>query len=294
LIALRPDAQLAPLLGLEPVVGALSDAYLLVHRGTRAGAGIVGETMQYHGAADLYALRGATPVASLCLDAATESAYPAVTSRDVGSNGGRAIAFTYDLARSIVYTRQGNPEWAQEALPDGSPRRPYNLFFETSNGAGKTWLDPAKASIPQADEQQRLLANLIVDADHHEPLPRFWYLPRGLKAAIVMTGDDHGDRGIQPRFDIYRRQSPPNCSVDDWECVRATTYAYVGSAFTAAQARFYNSLGFETAVHLTTNGSDWTRASLEAGPRGQLTAVRDPDPGLPAPVTSPPALVARG
>ena len=25
-----------------------------------------------------------------------------------------------------------------------------------------------------------------------KPLPRFWYLPRGEKAVVVMTGDDHG------------------------------------------------------------------------------------------------------
>ena len=35
-----------------------------------------------------------------------------MTLRSVGSAGGQAAAFTYDLARSVVYTRQGNPAWA--------------------------------------------------------------------------------------------------------------------------------------------------------------------------------------
>ncbi len=36
----------------------------------------------------------------------------AVTIRNVGTAGGQAAAFTYDLARSVVYTRQGNPAWS--------------------------------------------------------------------------------------------------------------------------------------------------------------------------------------
>ena len=49
--------------------------------------------------------------------------------------------------------------------------------------------------MPQADEQQRLLANLITEMNLDKaPLPRFWYLPRGEKAAVVLTGDDHARR----------------------------------------------------------------------------------------------------
>ena len=73
------------------------------------GAGIVGQTMQFHGTADAYTLAGATALATLYGDATTATAYPAVTLASVGGNGGQAAAFTYDLARSVVYTRQGNP-----------------------------------------------------------------------------------------------------------------------------------------------------------------------------------------
>ena len=57
--------------------------------------------------------------------------------------------------------------------------------------------------IPQADEQQRLLVNLVetMNADR-KPLPRFWYFPRGEKAVVVMTGDDHGSGDPAGRFDL--------------------------------------------------------------------------------------------
>ena len=108
-----------------------------------------------------------------------------MTLRSVGSNGGQAAAFTYDLARSVVYTRQGNPAWAGQERDGVLGLRPNDMFYST-------WLDTNKIAIPQADEQQRLLLNLItlMNADQM-PLPRFWYLPRGEKAAVVLSGDDH-------------------------------------------------------------------------------------------------------
>ncbi len=67
--------------------------------------------MQFHGIADRYSLNGATSVADLYSTATAATTAPAVTMRSVGSQGGRAAAFTYDLAKSVVYTRQGNPAW---------------------------------------------------------------------------------------------------------------------------------------------------------------------------------------
>ena len=60
LIAMRPDAQLAPLLGLTPAAARSPNAYLLVNTASGPGVGIVGQTMQFHGAADRYTLNGAT------------------------------------------------------------------------------------------------------------------------------------------------------------------------------------------------------------------------------------------
>ncbi|MEQ1832053.1 MAG: N,N-dimethylformamidase beta subunit family domain-containing protein, partial [Candidatus Eisenbacteria bacterium] len=284
LIAFRPDAQLAPLLGLTPAGGTLANGYLLVNTATAPGTGIVSQTMQFHGSADLYTLSGASAVATLYSDASTPTSNPAVTMHSVGSNGGRAIAFTYDLARSVVYTRQGNPAWTGTKR-DGQiePIRSDDLFYGPAAADPQPdWIDFNKIAIPQADEQQRLLANAITLGNlHRMPLPRFWYLPKGLKAAIVMTGDDHGDAGMQPRFDIYRAQSPPGCSVDDWECVRATGYLYLGTAFTPAQATFYKNLGFEVSLHINTNCARYTPAEYENFVASQSAAFTNLYPDIP-------------
>ncbi len=109
LIAMRPDKQLAVLLGVADAGSVRANAYLLVNTTTAPGAGITGESLQYHGLADRYTLDGATTVATLFADGTTPTLNPAVTVRSIGSNGGQAAAFSFDLARSIVYTRQGNP-----------------------------------------------------------------------------------------------------------------------------------------------------------------------------------------
>ena len=134
LIAMGPDKQLAGLLGLTSVNGTTSNAYLKVDTSTEVGAGIVGSTIQYHGAADRYSLNGATAVATIYSNATTATSYPAVTLNSVGTSGGQAAAFTYDLARSVVYTRQGNPAWAGQER-DGVPGlRPDDMFYGAKAG----------------------------------------------------------------------------------------------------------------------------------------------------------------
>ena len=104
LVAMRPDDDLAGLLGLGSRTGALANGYLQV----APGRGITGETMQFHDTADRWTTTlGRDRRRDAVLDASTATANPAVTLRSVGA--GQAAAFTYDLARSIVYTRQGNP-----------------------------------------------------------------------------------------------------------------------------------------------------------------------------------------
>jgi hypothetical protein len=205
LVALHPDKKLASLLGLADAGGTLANGYLRVDTASAPGTGIAGDTMQFHGTADRYALAGARAVATLYSNATTATANPAVTLNDVGSAGGQAAAFAFDLSRSIVYTRQGNPAWAGQER-DGEPGiRPNDLFFGASaTDPQPDWLDTDKIAIPQADEQQRLLVNLVTSIERdRKPVPRFWYFPRDLKAAIVMTGDDHAVGGTAGRFDQY-------------------------------------------------------------------------------------------
>ena len=285
LIAMRPDKQLSGLLGLTDSGSTLADTYLKVDTSKAPGAGIVGQTMQFHGSADRYSLNGATSIADLYSSATAATSSPAVSVRSVGSNGGKAAAFTFDLARSIVYTRQGNPAWAGQERDGQSPIRSDDLFFGAASFDPKAdWIDLSKVAIPQADEQQRLLANLIGNliADK-KPLPRFWYLPRGLKAAVIMTGDDHGNNGTAGRFNKYLAASSAGCDVSQWECIRGSSYIYPNTPLTNAQAASYNAQGFEVGLHVNTNCGDYTPSSLQSFFTSQLTAWAAKYSSLPAP-----------
>ncbi|HEX4960798.1 MAG TPA: hypothetical protein VF173_08160 [Thermoanaerobaculia bacterium] len=288
LIALRPDAQLASLLGITSASSTLANGYLLIDTSAAPGQGLVNQTLQFHGTADLYTLNGATAVATLYSNATTATTSPAVTLKSVGSSGGKAAAFTYDLARSVVYTRQGNPAWAGQERDGVTPKRSDDLFFGAASGDPQTdWIDLNKVAIPQADEQQRLLANLILTMNAgKKPLPRFWYLPRGNKAVVVMTGDDHGNNGTEGRFHIYEAASSSGCSVANWECVRATSYIYPSTPLPPAAALTFQSEGFEIGVHVSSNCEDWTPSSLSSFFTTQLADFATLFPGITAPVTN--------
>ena len=296
LIAMHPDKQLAGLLGLSPTSGTAADAYLLVNTSTGPGAGIVSQTIQYHGVADLYALNGASSLATLYSSATTPTTSPALTLVNVGA--GQAAAFTYDLARSIVYTRQGNPAWSGEKR-DGQvpPIRPDDLFFgNASFDPEDDWVDLDKVAIPQADEQQRLLANLILQMNSaRKPLPRFWYFPSGYKAVVVMTGDDHGSYYSSghtiDRFNDFLAASPSGCSVADWQCVRASAYLFpqslASNPLTDSQAATFVSQGFEVGVHVDSvpDCTTWTSSQLESFYTSQMASFASQFPSVPAPRT---------
>ena len=195
-----------------------------------------------------------------------------MTLQSVGGSGGQAAGFAYDLARSVVYTRQGNPAWSgQERDGEAGPIRSERPVLRRP-ATQPDWVDLNKVAIPQADEQQRLLANLITTMNlDRKPLPRFWYLPRFEKAAVVMTGDDHATRnGTAARFDTYQAQSPAGCSVAQWGCVRATSYVYPSVSLSDAQAAAYEAAGFEVALHVNTDCANWTPSSLEGFYSDQL------------------------
>lgn len=264
LIAMAPDSQLASLLGIAATGSVLSDGYLRVDTSASPGNGIVDQTIQFHGAAGLYSLSGATQVAALYSTATAALSNPAVTLRAFGS--GKAAAFAYDLAASIVYTRQGNPLWAAQERDGVAPIRSDDKFYGNAVGDVRPdWIDLSKVAIPQADEQQRLLANLILSMNaSKKPLPRFWYFPNGAKAVVIMTGDDHGNGGTAGRFDQFKALSPSGCAVANWECVRSTSYIYPATPLSDAQAAQYVSDGFEVGLHINTNCADFSLASLQA------------------------------
>lgn len=264
LIAMRPDKKLAPLLGLADADDTLSNGNLRIDTSQAPGKGLTSSPLQFHGAADLYTLNGASSVATLMPDT-----NPAVSLRTVGA--GHAAAFTYDLARSVVYTRQGNPSWVGQNRdqfafgpnPDAITRA-NDLFFGGMPGdLQPDWVDLNRVAIPQADEQQRLLGNMIVQLSV-TPTPRFWYLPRGDKAAIALTGDDHGSGGTSSVFDsLYTLggEIDPRCKdlptdqalLDSWTCPRGTTYFWPDAQdvppISSQEAENWSRYGFEFSDH---------------------------------------------
>ncbi len=278
LIAFRPSSLLTPLMGLSSSTGTLSDKYLLVNTASGPGVGIVNQTIQYHGAANLHTLSGATSLATLYSTSSAATTNPAVTTINVGTNGGKAIAFTYDLAKSIIYTRQGNPSAAGVETDGQSPVRPDDLFYPT-------YVDMNKIAIPQADEQQRLLANIIIQSNlAKKPLPRFWYLPSGYKAAVIYALDDHGTASATTTiFNKMIANSTSGCSVDNWECLRATSWYYVGIPLTNSQAVNYYTQGFDMGVHVENGCNNFSSFNdLNNSYNSQLATFANTYPGLPA------------
>ena len=280
LIAMRPDKQLAGLLGLTDAGTTIANGYLQVSTAAAPGTGIVNQTVQFKGTADRYTLSGATSLATLYTTATAATANPAVTLRSVGTNGGQAVAFTYDLARSVVLTRQGNPAWSGLERDGFAPIRSDDLFYPD-------WTDLNKVQIPQADEQQRFLWNILlhVNADR-KPLPRFWYFPRMLKAVVIMTGDDHANGGTSGRFDTYLSESAPGCSVADWECIRGTSYVFPGTPIDPAQGASYVAQGFEIALHVNTGCADYTSGTIGGFYTNQLAQFATGFPYAPTPTTN--------
>ena len=277
LIAMRPDKALADLLGITAATGTIADKYIRIDTKQSPGAGITATTIQYHGTADLYRLNGSRAVARLYSDATTPTEYPAVTLRRVGL--GSAAAFAFDLARSIVYTRQGNPAWAGQNRDGDLLIRSDDLFYPD-------YLDLSKVAVPQADEMQRLLGNLILmmqRSGNKRPLLRFWYFPKMYKAVIVATGDDHATRrGTQTVFDQFLAASPKDCSVADWQCYRATSWIYANTPLSAKAAERYVAQGFDIGDHVSTDCKDYkSTAALDAIFAGDLKRFVAKFPNLP-------------
>ena len=276
LIAMRPDKQFAELLGVKFTGTTLADKYLLIHTNTPPGKGLVNETIQYHGIADGYEINDAVPLATLYDDATTSTKYPAVILRKIGDKGGQVAAFAFDLAKSVIMTRQGNKAWAGQSRTGYFPIRAIELFYPD-------FLDMNKVAIPQADEQQRLLANLIILMNmNHKPLPKFWYLPNGKKAVILHALDDHDTpRATKLTFNKLKANSPPNGTVRDWEAYRATAWVYSEIPVTDKEALAYHAEGFEIGVHVNTGCVDRIPNSLDTFFKKDLDKFHAKFPSLP-------------
>ncbi|WP_052201088.1 Ig-like domain-containing protein [Terriglobus sp. TAA 43] len=306
LILMRPSKNVAGEFGYKTQPAGPNEplqhgGYLKIDSNKPTGAGLVRQAIQFHGDADQLVADNADVFATLYKDAKTATQFPAVSSVQFGT--GKTVVFSYDLAKSIVYTRQGNPDWSGHERDGLLPIRSSDLFYGASERDPQPdWVDPENIAIPQADMQQRLLANLIITLNaNKKPLPRFWYLPRGLKAVVVMTGDDHGHGGTAGRFRDYQRKSAKGCSLENWECIRATSHIFVGS-ISSEQAADLVKQGFEIGLHVYTACTDWPtkvvrgedgverhlvdRDFADALYSQQLEGFAMKYPGVPAPVSN--------
>ena len=187
------------LLGLTDAGGTRANQYLKVDTGQRRRRRDR-RRRRCSSTAPPTATRSTAPaaIARLYSDAAT---------RDLGRRRSRCATWapaaarrrrspTTSRARSSTRARATRPGRARSATARPTASAPNDLFYGAKAGdVQPDWVDMSKIDVPQADEQQRLLANLITEMNRDKaPLPRFWYLPRGEKAAVVETGDDHAQR----------------------------------------------------------------------------------------------------
>lgn len=195
LIAFKPDKNLSDVFGIIDAGGIIAEGYIAVTTNDEIGQGITSESLQLHGEADKYNIKGGKQIAALYMDAITSTGYPAVVVNDYGK--GYAMAFLYNLPQSIVYTRQGNYQYAGQEMDGVKGIRPRDMF---TNG----WVNTSKNILNQADEQMRLLSHGIEKMNHFiKPLPRFWYFPDTLKCLVTLTndGEDSKEAEFEPKFE---------------------------------------------------------------------------------------------
>ena len=244
LILMRPTRGSLGLAGLTAQTGTVSDGYLAVNAATAPGAGITTDTMQFHGTANRYSLSGATRSPSSTPPPRRDGpARRSPAQRGHQRRSGRGVRLRPGPVDHPDPPGQPGLGGAGTRRPDADPvQRPVLRRHRPD------WVNLAKVHIPQADEQQRLLANLItVIARDRMPLPRFWYFP-----------DRQGGGGRHRRRPRQRRHRRPVRHLRRGQPARAARCAVgvravhvvrlPGHPLTNAQAAAYNAQGFEVGA----------------------------------------------
>ena len=161
---------------------------------------------------------------------------PAVTLRSVGTNGGQAAAFTYDLARrSSTPARAIPPGPARSATASrrSAPTTCSSAVRHDRLGQPRQGRDPAgrraaaAAGQPDPDDEPRqeaAAALLVLPAQRSR---------RSSSAPATTTAT-----AAPPAASTSTSaNSPPGCSVADWTCPRFTSYVYPSTPLTNAQRR---------------------------------------------------------
>ena len=226
------------------------------------GLGIVSQTIQFHGTADRYTLerRDARSRRSIrTRPRATPN--PAVTStigRPERRPGGGVHVRPRPLGRAIRgrATRPG-PARSATACSADPPGRP--LLRRARGDVQPDWVDTTKIAIPQADEQQRLLVNLITQMDARPAAAPALLVPAARKegggrddAATTTRSAEPAGR-LRPLQGAQPRRAAPSSTGS--ACARRPT-SIPDSPLTNAQAAGYAADGFEVALHPSDGGCD--------------------------------------
>ena len=197
-VFLRPSAATAAELGIsEKQRRTANEAYIAPERDHPLWFAAVGDFLQFHGTADMYAeFGGRERVLAWIAGRDWALPYPAIVTGSYGA--GRFAVFTYDLATSTVLFHQGRRDQASTGPnPDADGDGlfcPSDLFFG--------YRDHTLLDLPQADLQQQLLVRVLEWAGAPQaPLARLWYYPDAAPAIVLFNGDSDGM--TRPQMEWY-------------------------------------------------------------------------------------------
>ena len=169
-------------LGVEIKEGNLPNGYIRIDTSYSMRDDVFEDALQFHGDADRYQVDGWEIIAWLTEEPDSTTRYPAVFGRTFGE--GKVILWAYDLAASVVLTRQGNPDWADQDRDGREGIRAVDSFVG--------WVDLERIPVPQADVQMRFFSRQMTELlQDVYPLPRIWYFPDGAQTILIATGDSH-------------------------------------------------------------------------------------------------------
>ena len=181
LLAFDPDDRLFPVFGLRKTTDSLQPGYIRLNSQTEWMSGLLNDPLRIHASAMAAKPVEALVLASFADQVSSSSQFPSIVLNKYGK--GEAIAFLYDLPRSIAATRQGNEALAARETDGITGIRAMDLF---TGG----WVDSTQNTLNPADEQLRILTRCIDWLGRlKRPLPRLWYFPSQRNAAIVLTND---------------------------------------------------------------------------------------------------------
>ena len=175
---MRPDARLNAVLGIGVAAGTTTNGYALINQ-SGPGAGLQNVTLPFKGAANHYRPgRRHCPVADLYASRTLAAGRPAVVRFN------QTATWSFDLARSTAYTRQGDPAFAGLDRDGDAGYVTSDIFFQT--------IDLERVGVPHADIQMRLFSRVITDLlVDSQPVPRLWYFPGTNRTLMVATADAH-------------------------------------------------------------------------------------------------------